>query len=145
MANLNKIILIGRLTAPPESRTTVDGLPVTRFNLVINRFLAGGATANDFFDIVAWRRLAEVCSQYLKKGQLVLIEGRIQNRSFEDQNGQKRWVTEIIARNMTMLEKSAVDSQPSSVEKNSFSEESEPEAEEAELVDDADLTSDLPF
>ena len=79
MANLNRIILIGRLTADPEARFTVDGTPMTKFNLAVNRFQKEGAPqAADFINVVSWRRLAEICGQYLKKGRLVLVEGRIQ-------------------------------------------------------------------
>lgn len=134
MASLNRIVLVGRLTADPESRATVEGLPVTRFRLAVNRpGLASGENGADFIDVVAWRRLAEVCGQYLKKEQLVLVEGRIQNRSFEDQTGQRRWVTEVVARNMTMLERSPNQSPVASHQS------------EDEVVDDAELESDLPF
>lgn len=139
MANLNRIILVGRLTADPEARATVDGLPTTKFRLAVNRPVAGGGTGTDFIDIVTWRRLAEVCGEYLKKGQLVLVEGRIQNRSFEDQMGQRRWVTEVVARNMTMLERSEVRS-PKSEKTLDIG----PGTDE-EVVDDAELESDLPF
>ncbi len=105
MANLNRIILIGRLVAEPEARFTVDGTPITKFRLAVNRFLSKTTSqATDFIDIVAWRRLAEICGQFLKKGKLVLIEGRIHVRSYDDSSGQRKWVTEVIARNMQMLE-----------------------------------------
>ena len=126
LANLNRIILVGRLTADPEGRTTLDGLPMTKFKLAVGRQQGG----TDFIDVVAWRRLAEICSEYLKKGKLVLVEGRIQVRTFEDQAGQRRWTTEVVARNMQMLDKAP--------------ETKEPEKEE-EFVDDAELSSDLPF
>lgn len=131
MANLNRIILVGRLTADPLSRATSEGLPMTKFRLAVNR-PQGGA---DFIDIIAWQKLAEVCGEYLKKGQLVLVEGRIQIRSFEDQSGQRRWVTEVVARNMQMLEKSKVAGHESPVE----------ERVDEEVEDDTDLASDLPF
>lgn len=145
MPNLNRIILVGRLTADPEARSTVEGLPVTRFRLAVNRPNFGqgmnrdgsyqGEAAVDFIDVVAWRRLAEICGQYLKKGQLTLVDGRIQNRSFEDQTGQRRWVTEVVARTMTMLEKS---------QSPVVTHDEEAVADE-ELVDDSELAGDLPF
>ncbi|MGB9612783.1 MAG: single-stranded DNA-binding protein [Candidatus Margulisiibacteriota bacterium] len=138
MANLNRIILVGRLVADPEVRATVDGLPMTKFRLAVNRPLAGGNLGTDFIEIVAWRRLAETCGKYLKKGQLVLVEGRIQNRSFEDQLGQKRWVTEVVARNMTMLEKLETRVQKP-VETQDVG------SEDDEFIDDTELASDLPF
>lgn len=130
MANLNRIILVGRLTADPETRNTMDGLPMAKFRLAVNRAQNG----TDFIDVIAWRRLAEVCADLLKKGSLILLEGRIQNRSFEDQSGQRRWVTEVVARSMQMLEKTR--SQNSAVE-------TAPQTEE--VVEDIDLASDLPF
>ncbi len=140
MANLNRIILVGRLTADPEARSTVEGLPVTKFRLAVNRPNFGQSEAGvDFVDIVAWRRLAEICGQHLKKGQLVLVDGRIQNRSFDDQTGQRRWVTEVVAGTMTMLEKSEVLGAKSEVVNVGSGEEDE------ELVDDSELASDLPF
>ena len=106
MANLNRIILVGRLTADPEGRSTADGTAVTKFRLAVDRPVPGvkREDSTDFIDVVTWQRLAEVSAQYLKKGRLVLVEGRIQNRSFDDQAGQRRWVTEVVARSMTMLE-----------------------------------------
>jgi single-strand DNA-binding protein len=146
LANLNRIILVGRLAADPDSRSTVEGLPVTRFRLVVERPFGGqGESGADLIDIVAWRRLAEICGQYLKKNQLVLVDGRIQNRSFEDQSGQKKYVTEVVAKTMTMLEKS----NGSRVTSNEVPVASAKDHDEAgpdeEVVDDNDLASDLPF
>ena len=90
MANLNRIVLIGRLTQDPDIRYTVEGVPFVRFSLAVDRWRNKGT---DFINITAWRKLAEICSQYLKKGRLILIEGRIQVRSYDDQEGKKKWVT----------------------------------------------------
>jgi single-strand DNA-binding protein len=135
LANLNRIILVGQLTADPEARLTVDGLPMAKFRMAVNRPMAGGSNGTDFIDIVAWRKLAETSGEYLKKGRLVLVEGRIQNRSFDDQAGQRRWVTEVVARNMTMLDRSDNPSAKTDPEHNT----------DDEFVDDADLAGDLPF
>jgi len=142
LANLNRIILVGRLTADPEGRTTTEGTAVTKFRLAVERPVTGVKREDntDFIDIVAWQRLAEVCAQYLKKGRLVLVEGRIQNRSFDDQSGQRRWVTEVIARNMTMLEKGQGQETAGKREEAFVA----PPADE-EFVDDSGLESDLPF
>lgn len=134
MANLNRIILVGRLASEPEGRATLDGLPMTKFKLAVSQQPAASSEASfqagtDFFDIIAWRRAAEISSGYLKKGQLVLVEGRIQIRSFEDQTGQRRWVTEVVARDVRALDKNSVSPAPVS----------------EEAVDDIDLASDLPF
>ena len=141
MANLNRIILIGRLTADPEVRSTMDGLPMAKFRLAVGRPASQGAT--DFIDIVAWRRVAEVCGEYLRKGLLVLVEGRIQNRSFEDQTGKRRWVTEVVARNVEMLEKSNAPLDSARGPKSSTRDVGQ--MTEDELVDDESLASDLPF
>lgn len=143
MANLNRIILVGRLAADPETRMTVEGLPMAKFRLAVNRPMAGGENGVDFIDIVAWRRLAEICGQYLKKGRLALVEGRIQNRSFEDQTGQRRWVTEVVAKNMTMLD----DQRSKGFEPSAAAAETRGPVSEAEeeVVDDSDLEGDLPF
>jgi single-strand DNA-binding protein len=145
LANLNRIILIGRLTADPEGRTTTDGLAVTKFRLAVERPVAAAQKEEnvDLVDIVTWQRLAEVCSQYLKKGRLVLVEGRIQNRSFEDQSGQRRWVTEVVASNMTMLDKGSATGNQSTVTSEQPAVAGKQSV--AETIDDAELESDLPF
>lgn len=109
MANLNRIILVGRLAADPDMRTTVEGTSVTKFCLAVDRE-PKRAGSQDFIDCVAWRGLAETGAQYLKKGQLVLVEGRIQVRSFESGEGGRRWVTEVVLRNLQPLEKGRADS-----------------------------------
>lgn len=106
--DLNKAMIIGRLTRDPEGRTTPQGTPVTSFSVATN-FRWKDQSGNlqekvEYHDIVAWRRLAEVINQYLKKGSKVYIEGRLQTRSWDDQSGNKRYRTEIIADNMIMLD-----------------------------------------
>lgn len=106
--DLNKAMLIGRLTRDPEARTTPQGTSVTSFSVATN-FRWKDATGNqqdktEYHDIVAWRKLAEICAQYLKKGAKVYIEGRLQTRSWDDQSGNKRYRTEIVADNMIMLD-----------------------------------------
>jgi len=105
--NLNKVILIGRLTNDPETRTIPSGQMVCSFGLATNRVWTNQETRQkeektEFHNIVLWRRLAEIASQYLTKGSLVLIEGRIQTRSWEDQSGNKRYRTEIIGENIQL-------------------------------------------
>jgi len=131
---------VGRLVADPESRATVEGQAVSKFKLAVTRPGIGQGEANtDFIDIVAWGKLAEVCTQYLKKGKLTLVDGRIQNRSFEDQSGQRRWVTEVIARSMTMLDRAATEKVPAEMATENISATAE------EVVDDTELEGDLPF
>jgi single-strand DNA-binding protein len=110
--NLNKAMLIGRLTRDPEMRYTQSGTAMTRFGIATNRYGTGPdgerKEFTDFHNVVAWnqgkRNLAEICAQYLKKGSLVFVEGRLQTRSWEGQDGQKRTTTEINAQDVQFLE-----------------------------------------
>jgi len=104
---VNKAILIGRLGADPEIRYTQSGMAVASFRIATNNRIKRGDEWIDepeWHRIVAWDKLAEICNQYLKKGMLIYVEGRLRTRSWEDQDGNKRWTTEIHAREMQMLE-----------------------------------------
>lgn len=97
---MNKVILMGRLTKSPEVRyTQTNNTLVASFSLAVNRrFVKQGEERQaDFFNIVAWGKLGEFCSKYYKKGQQVAIIGRLQTRNWEDENGQKRYATDVIA------------------------------------------------
>jgi single-strand DNA-binding protein len=96
---MNKIILLGRLTKDAEVKyTQTNNTMVSSFTLAVNRrFKQEGQPDADFINIVAWSKLAEFCSKYFKKGQQVTIVGRLQTRSWEDEQGQKRYVTEVVA------------------------------------------------
>mgnify|MGYP000318295318 CR=1 FL=1 len=104
--NLNKVIIIGRLTRDPELRTTPQGQQVASFGVATNRVWTNQngerQEKTEFHNVVVWRKLAEICGQYLSKGQLVMVEGRLETRSWEGQDGIKRSRTEIIAENMQM-------------------------------------------
>ena len=104
--NLNKIFLLGRVASDPEIRTTASGQPVCSFRMVTNRIFknqAGQKQENpEFHSIVLWRRLAEIASQYFSKGALVFIEGRIQTRSWQDNQGNKKYRTEVVAERMQL-------------------------------------------
>ena len=104
---LNKVQIIGNLGRDPEMRYTPSGRPVTSFSAATSRSWKNSAgetqTETEWFNIVAWGSLAEICNQYLKKGQQVYIEGRLQTRRWEDDEGNKRSTTEVIAREMIML------------------------------------------
>ena len=104
---INKAILIGNLGADPEMRYTQSGTPVATFNLATTERFKGQdgqlQENTEWHKIVAWQRLAEICGEYLQKGSRVYIEGRIQTRKWQDQNGQDRYTTEIVAREMKML------------------------------------------
>ncbi|MBI2264705.1 MAG: single-stranded DNA-binding protein [Armatimonadetes bacterium] len=122
---LNRVILIGRLTRDPEFRFTPNGNPVCTFTLAVDRGYkkAQGERETDFIDIVAWTKLAETCNNFLTKGRLVCIEGRLQIRSYETQDGQKRKAAEVVASNMQMLERKPQGDSPQP--KESFEENTE--------------------
>lgn len=105
MAALNKVILIGRLTHDPELRYTPNGQPVANFSLAVDRKLSKN-DETDFIPVVAWRRLAEICNEFLHKGKLVAIEGRLQVRSYEDKEGRRQRAFEVVADEMQMLDRS---------------------------------------
>lgn len=102
---MNKVILVGRLTQDPEVRYTQSGKAVASFTIAVNRFSGQGQKEADFIPVVAWEKLAETCGNNLTKGQRVLIEGRLQIRSYETNDGQKRRVAEVIAQTMEFLER----------------------------------------
>lgn len=106
---LNRIILIGRLTRDPELRYVPSGQPVASFTLAVDRPFVNqqGERGTDFIDVVAWRRLAEQVTQHLSKGRLVAVEGRLQIRSYETQDGQKRKVAEVVADGVRFLDRKA--------------------------------------
>ncbi len=121
---INRVILIGRLTDDPQMRYTSNGTPLTNFTLAVDRRFTNqqGERDTDFIDIVTWRKLAELCADYLIKGQKAAVEGRLQVRSYEvqsgDNKGQRRTVHEVVAENVQFLEKPRGSSgnQPSTTE-----------------------------
>ena len=99
---MNKVILIGNLANDPEARTTQSGISQSTFRIAVQRRFANpqGVREADFFTVIAWRQTADFCNRYLSKGRKVAVEGSIQNRSYDAQDGSKRYVTEIIADNV---------------------------------------------
>ncbi|TCP52208.1 single-strand DNA-binding protein [Tumebacillus sp. BK434] len=104
---LNRIILIGRLTADPELRYTPSGTAVAQFTLAVDRQRSNqnGERETDFINIVVWQKLGELCAQYLRKGRLAAVDGRLQIRSYENKEGQKVRVAEVVADNVRFLER----------------------------------------
>ena len=107
--DLNKVMIIGRLGVDPEMRYTPSGSPVTTFRVAAGRQWKDGSGENreetEWFSVVVWNKLAEICNQYLTKGSRVYIEGRLQTRSWDDaQSGEKRYKTEVIANDMIILD-----------------------------------------
>ena len=106
---MNKAILIGRLTRDPEMRYTQSGVAVCTFTLAVDRRFAhkdgnDGQPTADFIPIVTWRKLAEICGNNLVKGRRISVEGRIQVRSYDAQDGSKRYVTEVIVREIDLMD-----------------------------------------
>jgi single-strand DNA-binding protein len=105
--DLNKVMVIGRLGRDPEMRYTPTGRPVTTFSVASSRSWTTSEgehrTETEWFNIVAWGGLAEICNQYLEKGNRVYVEGRLQTRRWEDQTGARKSITEVVANEMIML------------------------------------------
>lgn len=136
---LNRIILIGRLTKDPELRYTPNGTGVATFTLAVDRpFSTNGQKETDFISIVAWRQTAEACANYLRKGRLTAVEGRIQVRNYENNEGKRVYVTEVVADNVRFLESANSQQQQSSQQSNK-----DPFAGDGKPIDISD--DDLPF
>jgi len=106
MKTLNRAMLIGHLAADPELRETKSGKTVCSFALATNRFLKSDGEKQeiaDFHKIIAWGKLGEICAEHLSKGMAVYVDGRIINRSFEDKDGKRHYVTEIVLDGLNML------------------------------------------
>lgn len=100
---MNKVLLTGRLTRDPELRVLASGKSVTTFTVATNEYAGNGKERAEYHTIVTWDRLAEICGRYLGKGQRVAIEGRIQTRTWDDDQGRRHWKTEIVASQVEML------------------------------------------
>jgi single-strand DNA-binding protein len=101
---MNKCVLIGRLTKDIDLRYTQSGTAVAKFTLAVDRRFSK-EKETDFIPCVVWQKQAENCANYIGKGSLVAVEGRIQVRSYDDKNGQRRWMTEVIAEQVKFLDK----------------------------------------
>ena len=104
--NFNKIMLGGRLTADPENKQTTDGTSVTSFTIAVNRkgTTADGKAVADFFKVTAWRSLADFVAKFFRRGSAIFVVGTIQNRSYIDHEGTKRYVTEIVAEEISFVD-----------------------------------------
>lgn len=143
--NLNKAMIIGNLTRNPETRTTPNGQTVCSFGVATNRIWTNAQGQKqesvEFHNIVAWGKLAEICGQYLTKGRKVYVEGRLQTREWEGQDGTKRNRTEIVAENMIILDRAPVN-QPQA---SSPSAQKAPETAEQETSEEEIKVEDIPF
>ena len=102
---INRTVLTGRLTRDPELKSTSSGISVTQFTLAVNRQYTNqdGSRSTDFISCVAWRKTAETINKFFKKGSLIGIDGRLQSRSYDDKNGYKVYVTEVVVDNFSFL------------------------------------------
>lgn len=145
--NLNKAFLIGRLVSDPETRTTPTGQTVCSFRMATNRVWNDQKSGQkqektEYHNIVLWRRLAEIASQYLTKGALALIEGRIQTRSWQDASGNKRYRTEIIGERLQMGPRAAGTTDKAAV----TAEEKDVPSEEIPVIDEEEIDiKNIPF
>ena len=141
---MNKAILIGNLTKDPEVRTTPSGVTVCTFSIAVNRrgTNQAGERIADFFNIVAWRQLGELCGKYLAKGRKVSVIGEIQTRSYDAKDGSKRYITEIVADEVEFLTPKGQDSGNGGGYERAYERQSAPVAPEGftEIDDDQ-----LPF
>lgn len=143
---MNKIIFIGRLTKDVELKYTQStNTAVASFSLAVNRrFVRDGEERQaDFFNVIAWNKLAETAANYLKKGQQVAITGRLQNRTWDDADGNKHYITEVIAEELEFIEsRNSRQSDADILSGNSTESMAQDMASQGELTDDND---DLPF
>jgi len=100
---MNKVMLVGRLTRDPELRSLPSGKAVATFSIATNEFRGGNGERTEYHACVAWDRLAEICGQFLSKGQLVDVEGRLQTRQWDDDAGKRHWKTEVVVATLEML------------------------------------------
>ena len=134
---INSTVLIGRLTKDPELRRTANDIPVATFTLAVNRPFSNpnGEKETDFIPVVVWRKQAENVEQYVSKGQMVGVEGRIQTRNYENEEGKRVYITEVVANSVTFLESKKEETLEEKKEK--YNKSMQPE--------DVDSESDLPF
>lgn len=145
---INRVILIGRLTKDPELKYTSSGAAVGSFNLAVNRQFtnANGDREADFINCVIWRKSAENFANFTRKGSLVGIDGRLQTRNYENQQGQRVYVTEVVVDNFSLLEKRASDNSNANQTQSGSNKTNKPAdsvANNGQAIDIAD--DDLPF
>ncbi|WP_025910698.1 single-stranded DNA-binding protein [Priestia flexa] len=146
---INRTLLVGRLTKNPELRITPNGQAVATFTLAVNRAFTNqqGEREADFINVVVWRKPAENVANFLKKGSLAGVDGRLQSRSYEGQDGKKVFVTEVVAESVQFLEPKGSNNQSntntSQGDQNSYTRDNDPFAGSGNSIDLSD--DDLPF
>lgn len=146
---INSAILMGRLTADPELRSTTSGTSVTRFTIAVNRYSKDGEDKADFINVTAWRKTAEFVSKYFRKGSMIAVQGSIQTDTYTDREGNKRYSFQIVANNVSFCGSKAETYQteeetPVAQDQPSPSYESSDNSD-FETIDDDDDGYDLPF
>ncbi|MBQ3229847.1 MAG: single-stranded DNA-binding protein [Clostridia bacterium] len=141
----NRVILVGNLVADPELKTTPTGVSVTRFRLAVNRRFtrAGEQPQTDFFDIVAWRQTAEFVARFFTKGRPILVSGTLQNRNWTDNNGVKHYSTEIVADEVTFVDRKSEGGAAPAMSQNPMPTYSTPTADSG--FEDLSADDELPF
>ncbi len=144
---LNRATIIGNVTRDPEMRSTPQGIAIATFTIATNMRWTNAAgekqDRSEYHNVVAWRRLAEICGQYLRKGMKVYVEGRIQTRTWDDAQGARHWRTEIIADNMIILDK--IQSASAGFDNNSADPSAGPEIEPISNDEQPVSVEDIPF
>ena len=150
--NLNKVVLAGRMTADPELKQTASGVSVLSFTIAVNRSYVSksseqGERQADFINVVAWRSTAEFISKYFRKGSAICVTGSIQTRSWQDQQGQKRFATEIVADEAMFVESKGGDSYQGSYAPDTYSQAPSYSSNGAAApnFEDHNTDDDLPF
>jgi single-strand DNA-binding protein len=100
---MNRVLLTGRLTRDPEMRALASGKHVTNFSVATNEYVGNGREKAEYHAVITWDRLADICAQYLARGSMVAIEGRLQTRQWDDEAGRRHWKTEVVAASVEML------------------------------------------
>lgn len=147
--NLNKVYLVGRLTRDPQSKVLPSGQPISSFGLATDRFYVDKSNQKqqktEFHNIVLFGKLADIASKYLFKGSLVLVEGRLQTRSWQDQSGNQRTRTEIVGESIQLGPKSA-SSSPRSSPPAEKEEEAKVAQEDIPIIEEEEINvKDIPF
>lgn len=143
MIVINRIILIGRLAKDVDLRFTASGKAVCQFSIAVNRPFSKEKEA-DFFNVVVWNKAAENCANYLAKGRLVGLEGRLQSKSYESQTGEKKYVTEVVADQVEFLEWGNKEGQSPAKNNNDFG-SVDIDISEFEAMDDDEFGGSIPF
>ena len=150
--NLNKVVLAGRITADPELKQTASGTSVLSFTIAVNRSYVSknseqGERQADFINVVAWRQTAEFISKYFRKGSAICVTGSIQTRNWQDQQGQKRYATEVIADEAMFVESRASENNGASYQPDAYGQAQSfsSNAGAASSFEDHNTDDDLPF